>query len=462
MPVLSGSDSISIPTLMPGQTLFGTWKKGDGNSSSHGFAGDSMREYFELIDTLVEVIEGENLGVSVTVKPIKSHVSKVIRTYYKEEDINIDMGDPVDMTTGAFTDSIDVLSLSGKNTLEYVLSYNSVMACDEDIDVVNNPLGKGWTGSFSSFVKEESGLIKYYTTPYVFNAFIAEDSYNGKVYGSVEDKKSTGENATSTDAEINLSSMSDRKEDIRFVSVTHGMEGYVLTRHSDGTYDLESPVHQILNYDTSGRLVKITMEDGSVTTLEYTEHQIHIKDTLSGNSIIIDKNDDGQIVKISDGDSRSTSFTYSNGNIAQITDSLGQTTYYEYDEKNRIISEKNNSDIEFVKNEYDSEGRVLKQNDSYGKSIEFSYTDLDDGGTECVAVTKASGYEDVTKKVITDIQGKVTEIENESGSKEKYTYDKYGNVSSHTDGYGNTTKLSYDKDGKLLKSSGIFCQSIWR
>ena len=451
MPVLSGSDSVTIPTLKSGDTIYGTWKYMEGDYTGDGFSGDFQKEYFKLIDSMVEVIEGENLGVSVEVTPISSHVSKIIKTYYQEEDINISTGDPVDMTSGAFTDSINALSLSGKDNLDYILSYDSVTAAESlnnyDYNEQNNPLGTGWVGSFSSYIKEENGLIKYYSNPYAYSAFISEDSYNGKLYGE-----------KTSDGSFSLGD-ADSSSDITFVSATHGMEGYKLTRHSDGTYELTSPAGEVLSYDTEGRLSEIKTEDGSKSSVSYTEHQQIITEEISGNRIVITSNDDGKIISISDGGDKVTRITYSGDDIVSITDAIGRVTYFEYDDSHRIISETNNAGTKFIQNEYDDAGRIVAQTDSLGKEMAFNYSETENSGLKCTATTTAEGLEPLTKEVTTDARGRVVLVLNESGSKESYSYDKDGNIESTVDGYGNTTTLTHDSEGRLTKSNGISGQN---
>jgi len=451
MPVLSGSDSVTIPTLKSGDTIYGTWKYMEGDYTGDGFSGDFQKEYFKLIDSMVEVIEGENLGVSVEVTPISSHVSKIIKTYYQEEDINISTGDPVDMTSGAFTDSINMLSLSGKDNLDYILSYDSVTAAESlnnyDYNEQNNPLGTGWVGSFSSYIKEENGLIKYYSNPYAYSAFISEDSYNGKLYGE-----------KTSDGSFSLGD-ADSSSDITFVSATHGMEGYKLTRHSDGTYELTSPAGEVLSYDTEGRLSEIKTEDGSKSSVSYTEHQQIITEEISGNRIVITSNDDGKIISISDGGDKVTRITYSGDDIVSITDAIGRVTYFEYDDSHRIISEINNAGTKFIQNEYDDAGRIVAQTDSLGKEMAFNYSETESGGLKFTATTTAEGLEPLTKEVTTDARGRVVSVLNESGSKESYSYDKDGNIESTVDGYGNTTTFTHDSEGRLTKSNGISGQN---
>ena len=88
--------------------------------------------YYILIDSLVSAIEGENLGVEVSVKVINSHISKYVvvggMLMGDEGDFDELMLDPVDMTTGAFLQELNTISLNGGNAVSFDLYYNSMLA----------------------------------------------------------------------------------------------------------------------------------------------------------------------------------------------------------------------------------------------------------------------------------------------------------------------------------------------
>ena len=465
MPVLSGEDQISIPTLLPGQTIMGTWKRGEGDYKEKGFGGDSQREYFQLINTMVEVLEGENLGVHVYVKPIGSHVSKLITTSYKEEDVVINLGDPVDMTSGAFLDTYNAVNLTGNGTLSYDLSYDSVIAGDENIDPDGFRTGMGWTGSFDSHIVEQNGLIKYYTNPYAYTLFITDDSYNGKLYGYSDSEYDLSDTASMTDAdsdkelsraEITLVEPGNTDTDIRYVPVTHGMEGFSIIWHDDGLYTLISPIDEEIDYDNIGRIQEIRMSDGSVTDFSYSDNTTKIEEVQSGNSIIVTY-DNEKIASVSGGEGRTTSFEYdNNGDLVKIIDTLGNAITYEYDDNHHITAEKNTNGETFISNIYDESGRVITQTDSYGAVISFNYYVDESGNLTVTAVKRADGYPDAETKVVSDIGGHILDVTYPSGAHESYSYYNSGNVISVTNGYGNKTSFGYDSENRLISSNGIY------
>ncbi|MCR5213351.1 MAG: DUF6531 domain-containing protein [Eubacterium sp.] len=462
-PVLSGEDTITIPTLNPGQTIYGTWQY---SSDSDGivFGGDCQKEYFKLIKSLVEVIEGDNLGVNVRVAPIPSHVSKIIRTSYKEEDTYLNIGDPIDLTTGSYTDNVNLMTLIGKNTLSLDLTY------DSQLSEYRGECGYGWSNNFESKIIEENGMIFYQLNPSAKVAFISKDSYEGKYYvqnenPNIKDESEVDEVETDesevdeveTDEgditesedfiEINLDEY-DISTDISFVSISHGMEGFVLTKHTDGSYTLMAPNGAEYGYDTNGKLISIKMEDGSLTEISHTEHQTIIKEQLSGIRIILNYDDYGNLISVTDDNGRIASVDYNDGKLVSITDVLGNVTHYEYDDSNRIIKSTDTNGNLIIENKYDEIGRTINQIDLSGTVIEISYEDLDDGGTHIMSKIKGD-VSDETIEVVTDAKGRAIHHK-EKGINTYYEYDELDNLLIEKSDDGTNMRYDYDDNGNLI------------
>ncbi|MCR5228151.1 MAG: DUF6531 domain-containing protein [Eubacterium sp.] len=443
-PVLNGEDTITIPTLNPGQTIYGTWQFMN-SADETVFRGDHQREYYKLIDSLVEVIEGSNLGVSVSVNPIPAHVSKIIRTTYKEEDTYINTGDPIDLTSGSYTDNVNLMTLIGRNTLSLDLKYDSQLA------EYSGECGNGWVHDFESKIVEENGMLFYYICPSISAAFISKDSYEGRYYGDTAVASDTDASEdTEKTLDIELSDIAP-SDDIEFVCISHGMEGYTLVKHNDGTYTLKAPNGSEYGYDVNGNLISIKMEDGSETEISHTEHQTIIKEKISGVRIILDYDEAGNLISVSDDNGRKASLVYSNGNLVEIIDILGNSTTYQYDEKNRLVTSYDSLGNLIIENEYDDKGRTIRQKDLTGTVIEITYEDLEDGGLKVVSHLVGEGPSNDIQ-VITDEMGRPISIK-ENEQTRTYEYDVYGNILSEKSSDGKDAKYSYDEDGRLLGMS---------
>ena len=450
MPVLSHGDKISIPTLLPGQTIYGTWHSGipdaAGNTGTE-FGGDPYTQYYELISSVVDVIEGENLGVHVEIDPIPSHTTKVLLAHCTESDVYLKLGDPVDLASGSFTETSEGLSITGHDTLSFGLSYDSVLAgMTPDQSVASRKTGAGWTGNYQSYIREENGMIFYQMNPYISASFISEEAYGGKGKGSVS---VTGDTAT-----VDLQEEADvEKEELRFVSVTRGMDGFVLIRHTDGTYTLEMPSGESQDFDSDGRLSCLTTAEGRTVSVRQSRNQTILTEDLTGTRLILTYDDEEKLISVSDDTGRKTQYLYTGDDLTKVINPLGESTTYVYDEKHRIIEEKDDEGYVVLTNIYDEDGRVVSQKDMTGIETTFAYVPDGKGGSTNTATRKQPGYDPVSTSVTVNAGEQIISATTAAGLTETYTYDSAGNMISSTDGYGNVRTYAYDGTGRLLSST---------
>ena len=424
-PVLKGGERMNIRTLDDGQVIYGTYVT--------GFPGtaDPTECYYELVNHMVEVIDGENLGVSVYVKPISGHVSKQIFCFIPRESI---FGDPVDMTTGAYVDDYEALSLTGVAELSLDLSYNSRFG------EAAGELGYGWTHNFESYISDDCGMIHLYTSPDCCASYIDEESYNGNIYGHMEDG-------------VLIPAEADDSKDMVYRCITTGMEDSVITRKADGTYILDMPSGDVFTYDENGKISGIMMSDKSKADIIHTDNQTIVTEEGSGNRLILDYSD-GRLISVSDDEGRKTTFAYTDGYLTTITNPMGETLNYEYDDKGRIIKAKNNYEKVFVENTYDEEGRVIRQLDFEGNEITMSYTDKENGGM----LVTATDTEKAVTTYETDAACRIIKTTNPDGSSISHTYDVKGNLVSVFDEQGNAVSYTYDEKNRntgISSSTGL-------
>ena len=169
----------------------------------------------------------------------------------------------------------------------------------------------------------------------------------------------------------------------------------------------------------------------------------------SGKTVTMLKDENGLVKEVS-GDGGKYILAYDQDkNLVSITDPLGNKTEYEYtDGKLTDRIEKNAENVtktEF-KNEYDGEGRIVKQTDGKGKSILYSY-DTSEFWRIKVAITDRNGYN--SSKVF-DRFGELVSTTDPLGNTTYMTYDGNGNLASIKDPLGNTTIYTYDDSNNLL------------
>ncbi|MBQ8923200.1 MAG: PKD domain-containing protein, partial [Lachnospiraceae bacterium] len=411
-PVIRGGEKVNIRTLDDGQVIYGTYVT--------GFPGtaDPTEYYYELVKHMVEVIDGENLGVGVYVKPISGHINKEIFCFMPRESI---FGDPVDMSTGAYVDEYEALSITGVAELTLDLAYNSRLGEDA------GELGFGWSHNFESYISDDYGMLHLYTSPSCCASFIDEESYNGNIYGHIEDG-------------VLIPAEADNSKEMVYRCITTGMEDSTITRKADGTYILNMPSGDVFTYDENGKLSGMEMSDKSKVDIIHTGNQTIVTEEGSGNRLILDYSD-GRLISVADDAGRKTTFAYTDGYLTTITNPLGENLNYEYDDKGRIISAKNNYDKIFVENVYDEEGRVIKQFDFEGNEITMSYTEKEDGGM----IVTAADTDGAVTTYETDAACRVIKTTNPDGSSISNTYDLKGNLVSVSDEQGNAVSYTYDE-----------------
>ena len=415
-PVLKGDEKLSIATLEPGQTIYGTY------SCSFPGIADPTEFYYGLKESMVEVLEGNGLGVNVEVKPISGHISKRIIKGVARKSM---FGDPVDVTTGAYLDEYEAISITGRDILSLDLYYSSLDAG------ISGELGYGWSHNYESFIREDMGMVHYYTSPSTCASFLNEDSLNGIKYGTFDGNT------------LKLSSDTG-KDTLVYRSITTGMDGYVLLKNPDGTYTMTTPAGYVYEYGTDGKLTRMTIEEGRSVSISYAPDQMIVTEDATGNRLKLDYKD-GKLISVTDNTGRTATFAYTGDYLTTITNPIGETVSYEYDLSGRLIKGKNTYGEAFVTNTYDEAGQVVKQLDDRGNEIGFRYKDSDTGRiTECIA---ADGS---VTTVESDLCGNITKIISPQGAVTTHEYDRLGNKVKSVDAYGNVYSYNYDQSGNIL------------
>ncbi len=413
--ILSGGDTVYIPTLENGQTIYGTYVT--------EFTGeaDPQKYYYGLVEKVIDVLEGEDLGVDVTISPIPSHITKEIYEFKQRKGF---FGDPVDITSGAYLDEYEALFLKGETTLSLDLSYDSTLTTN------SGDMGYGWSHNFETHLLKENGRILYYIGPDTYATFVNEDSLNNIVYGRVE-----GDKIIISDDYIT--------DEITYKSISTGLDDYTLTRHIDGSYTMSTLSGYCCYYDSDGRLTGMKTDEDCQINITYADNQAIVTEPASGKRLILNYSA-GKLISVSDDTGRSTYFAYSGDYLTTITNPVGEKIHYSYDSNGRLVTAINNQGAIFVSNVYDENGRVITQYDAYGNQINFSYTEKEDGLTTLITDAKGNQY-----TVESNIFGGITSISTPTGADVWYAYDDAGNLATTTDSDGNTYSYTYDAAGRI-------------
>jgi len=236
-------------------------------------------------------------------------------------------------------------------------------------------------------------------------------------------------------------------------------------------------------------LVAISDPRGNKVTLHRNPNQLfeilQIEDGV-GRLVNLQYDTRSRIAKVTDPVGREIIYTYhDSGTLASVTNLEGKTSRFEYDDQNRLLRKFDANDVRVMENEYDANGRVVKQSLADGGVITFEYILMNPGiGTSPVRETIATDalgqvtrYRFNPQKYLisaTDSLGQTTVFERASGNNlllsvkgnalcrscgnpavgdRFFTYNENGNLVSTSDALGNTMQFTYESKFNKLASA---------
>lgn len=318
------------------------------------------------------------------------------------------VGKPVDVATGNVADEqTDIPALGGRGpALAITRSYNSQRAATQKEAEVG-PFGYGWTGSYSAALT----INKEAET-----ATVRQDNGATAIFYLSEGKY--------VPPGWNLSSF-----------VKSG-ENYVFTL----------PSQEALEFDKNGRLAKIT-----------DRHKLSLSLTYNGSN---------QLEKVKDEAGRTLTFTYKEGKVESIKDPMGHKVEYtyssgnltsvklpgdtepsykfKYDGSHRLTEETDGRSNTTI-TEYDEKNRVKSQKDALERKRSFEYKET--GGVKETVVTEPNSSKTLYKF---NEMGEPTEVVKDQGGlaqTTKYKYNASYLLTEETDANSHVTTFGYDGEG---------------
>jgi RHS repeat-associated protein len=313
------------------------------------------------------------------------------------------VGEPVNAATGNFYLQVTDHSVSGYGpALALIRTYNALAP-------VEGSMGWGWRHSFEATVEvDEVAAQVNVTYPDGHGALFAIEA-----------------DGSYTAAAGN------------FAGLTKDGSGYSLTEKDQS----------VCRFDLDGRLMTIADRRGNTLTLSYTaQGRILSVTDAAGSMLSFAYNAEGRLASVTDPLGRQSTYAYDvNGNLTAAADRSGATTTYGYYADHRMLSATDALGRAFVTNEYDLQGRVVKQWDAAGALSTLAYLDKN----------TSTGY---LETVFTDAKGNATTYSYDDdyrevaqtdalGNTARFAYDTSNNRTAITDKRGNTTVFTYDTQG---------------
>jgi len=194
-------------------------------------------------------------------------------------------------------------------------------------------------------------------------------------------------------------------------------------------------------FNASGQLTQITDLNNNTTTINYSGNNVASIVGQGGRTLMLGYT--GSLISsVTEPGNRKCSFTYdANGNLTSVQDPKGGITHYTYDVNHRMTTIVNSLGDTFIANIYDSKGRVIKQTDADNQATTLAYDTPSAGKT---TITNP----DNSKIIATHDQFfRKTNLVDELGLSQSFTYDNRSNETSFTNENGVTISRQYDWNG---------------
>ena len=211
-----------------------------------------------------------------------------------------------------------------------------------------------------------------------------------------------------------------------------------------------------------------------VLTLDEKESVLTIRETASGKTLRLEKNEEGFVTRAQGPDGAVWRYGYDErGDLVSVTAPDGTQTLYRYDRRHHLLAIHQGSRT-LLRNRYDAKGRVRFQIDAAGKGTLFAYDDAKhitrvtgsddprlsyryDEAYRLLSVTDAEGKR---KSFRYNRRGQLTSVHYPDGSTERYRYDAQGRLAAVTDRQGRKRAYRYDARGRLIRSTALRGPSV--
>lgn len=202
-------------------------------------------------------------------------------------------------------------------------------------------------------------------------------------------------------------------------------------------YNEKDVLHKII--DTAGREINITLDKKNRAVKVEAEHR-----GFSRKLVEYSYNDVGDLVGITDANGKTTSIRYENHLMVEKTDRNGQTFYWKYDGNKtgaRCIHTWGDGGILEGRIQYNKGHNIVTN--SLGESKAYYYDEND------LCIKEVDELGNTVFHEYTDFMEPYRDID-EEGNITGYTYDERGNLKTVQKPDGSTTTYLYDADDRLL------------
>ncbi len=223
---------------------------------------------------------------------------------------------------------------------------------------------------------------------------------------------------------------------------------YQLVSAGSGYQFLNPDLNLIFSFDSSGALTSVADRNGNtITVTQGPNGPTQVSDGLG--RMLTFSYTGSNLTKVQDQANRSVTFEYTGGNLTAWTDANGNRSTYTYTSAGVMtglmtteVKPRGNSPFT---QQFDSQGRVTSQADSFSNAMTLTYSASSNGAT----TTEPQG---VALTAAHDSNFNLTSMSTPDGGASQYSYDNSGRPLLTTDRLGNKTSATYDPASGLLAS----------
>jgi RHS repeat-associated protein len=230
-----------------------------------------------------------------------------------------------------------------------------------------------------------------------------------------------------------------------------GGKSVTFTRDSQGRItQIADPAGNPMTYayDAKGDLTSFRDREGNVTTFTYnsTHGLLTINDPRGIQPLRNEYDAEGRLVKQIDAFNREVRFTHDlNARQEIVFDRLGRATIYDYDARGNVVRVQD-ADGKVTTRTYDARDNLLSEMNAHGKTITYTYDAQDNRLSETDALGHKTQYTYNSRKQVLTVTDPLNGVTT-------YTYDANGNQTSVKDALGHTATATYSAVGLQLTST---------
>lgn len=224
------------------------------------------------------------------------------------------------------------------------------------------------------------------------------------------------------------------------LNVSGAFPGPVMLLDSDLTAVFD-PDQYILTLP-DGRKLQISHQSGLQVMTDLNGNTLTVQSDgifhSSGNSITFTRDDHGRIKEIQDPVGNTLFYTYdANGDLVSFTNQVNKISSYTYNNTHGLLTIKDPSGAQPIRNDYDETGRLVSHTDAYGNVVNYTHN-LD---TRQEIITDRLGHVTVNEY---DLDGNIVTVTDALGGITSRTYDPRDNMLSEKNALGETRTYTYD------------------